>query len=222
MSTCSQSSEEEEGISPLEYARRNGLACNHLAEPIPLPYASIPNGIDGGTTDDSHLYQLEFPNCSTDERPPLSRDAAMLLAWVSAPEKEESIDSAALSLLGSGQSKKRHLELPLLKSDHEIDCKQFARREGFEIKLADVKLPLEMVDDEKDEGLVFPTKLWDKGSHIMEELKKEKLPVTKGTLTYLSVALKVEWDQDVEDQVWASVHTYKKVSGADSLDIVIC
>ena len=216
MSTCSQASGgEEDEISVLEYARRNRLAYDHLAEPLPLTYAGVLDDLDDGTTDDSHLSQLKLPACNMDERSPLSRDAAMLLAWTSTLEKENLFDTTSLSLFGR-RSRNKRLELPLLKSDHELDCWDFARREGFEIKLEDVKLPLETVHDEEGEGLVLPTELRDKGTQIMEELMKEKLPATKETLSYLSRALKMEWDQNADDEVWASVHTYIKVGGADS------
>src|ERR1700712_5700591 len=102
MSNYSQSGDEEEDISPLEYARLNGLAYNHISEPIPLPYhATSPPHISSNITDDSQLYQFKFPDCSTDERLTVSKDAAHLIAWVSKTERPEVIESAVLSMLGS-------------------------------------------------------------------------------------------------------------------------
>jgi len=57
-----------------------------------------------------------------------------------------------------GIIKRAKLELPLIKTDHEMDCKNFARRDDFEIKLCDIKLPLEMVDEENNEGLAWPSR----------------------------------------------------------------
>jgi hypothetical protein len=136
----------------------------------------------------------------------------MLLAWVSKSEGAESKTALLPSADSSRRSRGKRLELPLLKTDHEIDCKEFARREGFEIKLKDVKLPLEMIDDERDEGLEFPTGSWDRGAELIEELSREKLSVKKETLFYIQDALKIEWDGEVEKEVWASVQNYKRVS----------
>lgn len=220
MSNDSQSSGEEEEISPLQYARQNGLSCDHLKEPMPRSCATIIEGIADGVTDDSHLNQFEFAEYNTDERLPLSKDAAILIAWATTPEKEELIRSIVQILLDSTQPKARYLELPVLMSDHETDCRQFARREGFEIKLADIRLPLELVDDEKGEGIIIPTKLWSHGTEIMEELKNEKISVTKETMTYLTNGLKLDWDRDVETEVRASIHKYQKVSIGDSYGIL--
>jgi hypothetical protein len=209
----SQSSNEEEEISALEYAHQNGLACNHLAQPRPLSaLASLAQSLEDGVEDDSHLPQFEFLDHSTDERLPISKGAAQLLAWVSKPEKVDSINSVVLSCQGKRGTRPRRLELPLLRSDHETDCKQFAKREGFEITLKGVRLPLEFVDADKDEGLVFPFKLWEKGASIVEELEKERIPVTKQGIMYLQHAVADKWDEIEEKEIWSSLRKYKKVS----------
>jgi hypothetical protein len=211
-SNYSQSSEEEEEISPLEYARRTGLTCNPRAELPPLSYlAALARDIGESLTDDSHLHQFHFLSYSTDERLSISRDAAQLLACISNAGKEETIDSIGHSLISKKHSKNRRLELPLLKTDHDTDCKEFIKREGFEIRLKDVKLPLEMVDDDENEGLDFPEKFWNKGSEILEQIETEKISVTMDGMKYLQGMLAHDWDEIDEEAIWASVHNYKRV-----------
>jgi len=212
MSVHSRSSEEAEELSALEYARTNGLARNPLEEPHPLSYlTTLSTWIDGDRPDDSHLPQFKFPNCSTDEYLEVSKEALDLIAEVSKPETPGSIDAILLSMLGRTDIKSMRFELPLLRSDHESDCKEFASRDDFEVKLQDIKLPLEVVDEAKGEGLTIPSKYWNQGVEIMEELKKEHLEVTRETIAYLGETLKVSWNDADEKEVWASVHDYKKV-----------
>ena len=222
MSVHSRSSDEAEELSALAYARANGLARNPLEEPHPLSYlAALSTWIDEDRPDDSHLPQFKFPSCSTDEYLEVSKEALDLIAEVSKPETSESIDAILLSMLGSTDIRSMRFELPLLRSDHESDCKEFASRDGFEIKLQDIKLPLEVVDEAKGEGLTIPSKYWNQGVEIMEELKKEHLDVTRETIAYLGEALKVSWNDADEKAVWASVHDYKKVRQLHLLDFSI-
>ncbi|KAF8853706.1 hypothetical protein BDZ45DRAFT_657595 [Acephala macrosclerotiorum] len=147
MSEHSQSSEEADEPSPLEYARANGLSRDYLAEHL-------------GFAD---LEQLQ-----------------------------------------------NNLELPLLRSNHETDCKAFASREGFDITLQDVKLPLELVDDEKNEGLSWPSRFWEMGLETLQKLKAEKLSISKNTFMFINDCLKDDWSEDDAKALWDDEQKYKK------------
>lgn len=211
----SESSDEEPEISPLQYARENGLCRDHLQTPYHASnlnaFAEYQNGLLG----DSHLLQFKLcAEVNTDERLTASKDAALLIASVSREETFEWVDDTICQMITSSKYIVPRLELPLLKSDQETDCKTFARREGFEIKLQDVKLPLEMVDGESNGGIGFSPSLCNKGTEILEKLKKERLEVSKDTLLYLQSILRSDWTDENEKKVWESTYTYKKVSSS--------
>jgi len=212
MSTHSQSSHEED-LTPLEYARVHGLSLDYLADSASFPHIlKLQQEIHNCLTDDSHLHQFNFgTNFSTEERLEVSRDAASLLASLNQDETLEWIDSLVLPMLDVREIKKMRLELPLLSTDHESDCRAFARREGFEVKLEDVKLPMETVNDENNEGLMWPSRFLNLGAEIVEHLKHEKLEVSRDTLVYLQNILKNSWTEEDEKTVWDNKLKYKRV-----------
>lgn len=215
MSNNPETGEEEEELSALEYARLNGLTRNHLSEPLPFSLLDdvreslrdVRGSIDHNLTLGDGLADL-----NTGERLTISKDGARIISWVLYPDVEEAIDGFVCSMLDGRQVKKMRLELPLLKSDHETDCKKFALKEDFEIQLKDVRLPMEMVDEEKSEGLQFPSRIWNLGTEKIEELKKERISVTKETMQYICDGLRAEWTESDEKAVWKSEGKYRKVS----------
>lgn len=220
MSASSQSSEGEEEPTALEYARRHGLAYDHLLESTCHLYSTLTLlGEVGDLMKDGDLPQFEFPEYTTDERLLMSKEAALLIAWASNNTVEiEAVYPGILSTTDQRSVKDKKLELPLLKSDHEIDCRRFAKRDGFDIKLEDVRLPFEMFDVENNDGIRIPDSLWIRSSELIIEIEKEKLGVTKEAIIYLQSALKVDWDENMEKEVWASVQKYKRVRLKPSLE----
>lgn len=203
-------------LSPLEYARLNGLCRDHLAEPLPLlGHNLLAPPTFNGLSDDSDLPQFDIQGkdaFSTEERLTVSREAARLLASVAKEHSINSINSLVLPLLDCRRTKNLRVEFPLLRTDHESDCKRFAQRKGFELQLKDVKLPLEIVKEEDDEGLTFPSRLYSVGEEIMGKLKVEKLEVRKETMAYLQHTLKYTWFESDEKEFWDMLKTYKRVS----------
>ncbi|TVY68758.1 Nucleoporin [Lachnellula suecica] len=207
----SDSEEDENDLTPLEYARSHGLSRNYLAETLPFDHIkALQDGIREYVSDEL-LPQFDFGvEPRLDERFSLSKDAARFLQDVAHQDSQETIDALILPMLGSSDVKNARVELPLLKSDHESDCKRFARWDGFEIKLKDVRFPLEMVDEEENESIKFPTAYWKLGDGIMEELKKEKLGISKETLSYLQAALKNVWTREDDEALWQAEMNYKR------------
>ncbi|KAE9371387.1 hypothetical protein N431DRAFT_410045 [Stipitochalara longipes BDJ] len=106
--------------------------------------------------------------------------------------------------------KRAKLELPLLKTDHEADYKNFAKRDDFEIKLCDIKLPLETVIEENNEGLVWPSRFSCMGAEVLEKLKQEKISVSRDDMTCLQNALKHGWTEEDDRNLWKSEQRYKR------------
>lgn len=67
-----------------------------------------------------------------------------------------------------------------------------------------------MVDEEKNEGVGFPAAYWHLGDGIMEDLKKEKLEVTRDTMVYLQAALATTWTRQDEKDLWREEMNYKR------------
>jgi hypothetical protein len=208
------SGSEEEDISAVEYARLNGLARNYLTDKThSTVLGGLQGTLDNGLVCDTHLQQLKIPvDCNTCERLSISKDGAQWLSWVMHPEPYEAIDVIGSFILESLEFKRTRLELPLLNSDHESDVMGFATRDTFELQLKDVRLPLEVLDIERNECLNFSTGLWNLGTEILEELKREKLLVTRESLQYIRSAIRWYWDDVDEEELRGNKKNYARVS----------
>ncbi|KAH7355140.1 hypothetical protein BKA65DRAFT_394896 [Rhexocercosporidium sp. MPI-PUGE-AT-0058] len=138
--------EEQDEISPLEYARQNGLSQDYLARNIGY----------------EHLQQIQ----------------------------------------------KKKLDLPLLRSDVDSDCRKFASREGFDIKPRDIRLPLEPVAE--GEGFDWIKQYENVGTEIMQNLRAEKIGVTRDAMAFLQSCGNMAWTDEDEIQLWAREQTFKR------------
>jgi hypothetical protein len=200
---------------PLQYARSNGLARDYMDDHLAFSeLVRLQTAVQHGLTDDSELHQFDFGSeVKVEERLKISREGALLLSSVSQGDTAEAIDALVLPMFKTRSiTKKARLELPLLRTDHENDCKNFARRDDFEIKLCDIKLPLEMVNEENNEGLVWPSKFSSLGEELVEQLKQEKISISRDVLSYLQDALKNDWTEEDDKSFWESEQRYKRVS----------
>ncbi|TVY42313.1 hypothetical protein LOCC1_G004617 [Lachnellula occidentalis] len=208
---CSESDVEDEDLTPLEYARYHGLSRDPLTDPRAFAHIeALQVNILENNVDDC-LPQFDFGvDPRLDERLTVSKEALQFVRSVAHQDTQESIDALILSMLGNPGVINSRIELPLLKTDHETDCRHFARWDSFEIKPQDVKFPLEVVDDEKNEGIKFPSAYWKLGDAIMEELKKEKIEVSKNTMLFLTEALTNVWAKEDDEELWQTEMAYKR------------
>jgi hypothetical protein len=227
----SADSDVEEGDPlPLEYARLYGIAHDHLEIPSLSYIDGLGHDIPDGLTNDSHLQQIIFPDYAIQEKLiSIEKESATLLSWASNGDNPDTVENLLLPMLGSNEVKNMYLELPILKSDHQFDCNRFTYRDDFEVHLRDVKFPLEMVDNEQNEGVVFPSYLNSRGDEILEAMKKEKLVVSKDVIHIIASAIKLDWIEANNEVTWRIAHTYKRVckyldtyrlSGIDFLQVL--
>lgn len=206
----------DDEMPPLQYARSNGLARDHLTDQLVFSeLAKLQRSVQNCLTDDNELHKFDFgKELNVEERIAISREGAQLLSSIVQQETAEGIDVVVLPMLGTRRFAGRaRLELPLLRTDHEADCKNFARRDDFEIKLCDIKFPLEMVNEEKNEGLAWPRRFSSLGVEILEQLKQEKFSVSKDDLHYLQDTLRHSWTEEDDKALWNSAQKYKYVGG---------
>lgn len=204
----------DDEIPPLEYARSNHLARDHLADPrVFSELAKLQTAVQDDLTDDSELHQFDFGSeLKVEDRVAISKEGAKLLSSIAQEETAEAIDALVLPMLQTRSIVTRaKLEIPLLKTDHEADCKLFAIRSDFEIKLCDIKLPLEMVNEENNEGLVWPSRFSSLGAEFLDKLKNEKISVSKDDLLHLQNALKHPWTEEDDKNLWNNEQKYKRV-----------
>jgi hypothetical protein len=204
---------DEEEISAVEYACLNGLARNHLTDlSSSAILGPIQEAINTGLTDDSHLEQLYLPkDYCISERLTISKNGAQLLVSAMHHNSNEFVDGIMQPIEDGPKIRMICLELPLLRSDHEADVKEFARREVFEPQLKDVKLPLENLNIERNEGLDFSPSLGDLGPELLEEIKTEKIVVTKASLEYFQRSSRPDWMESDDKDLWEGMKAYTKV-----------
>lgn len=93
------------------------------------------------------------------------------------------------------------LELPIVRTDNEIDLREYNRTiwAAQELDLSSHNLPLEPCDQEKDEGLGFPNHSYETAGNVVKSVEYEKIEITKDSFQVLMGYLKSDWtDEDQE------------------------
>ena len=211
---CACKGLDEPDITPVEYARLNGLSRNHLTDlSSSTILGQIQESINTGIINDSRLEQLRFPeDCHVYERLTVSKDGAQLLAWAMHLESRDFIEDIMPSMQSRSEFKVMRVDLPLLRSDHETDIREFARRKALEPKLKDVRLPLENLNIARNEGLEFSPYFWNLGKEIVEDTKTERIIITRESLEYIQRSIQPDWTEMDEKELWKGMRTFAKVS----------
>ena len=180
--------------SVIAYARFYGLTQDHLAlDPLQglktLPKAQLQ------LEDGPDLFQLredcvELPR----ERLDVSPGALSLLSEVLALAKcSPSFDS--LDEIDTHRVRRLKLELPLLRTDPEVDLIRFAPQVVPDLEHE--FLPLETIDEEADEGLTLPSSYERLPEEWNRRVQSERLEVNGDALFFLQDTLK--WHHEGED-----------------------
>ncbi|KAL9607819.1 MAG: hypothetical protein Q9167_007301 [Letrouitia subvulpina] len=170
----------------LEYARFHGLSrdyqeCNPTEE-LSCLSASLYEDIDTFLEKEDFATVQAVAKSPPTERLDVSRDALELLREVTKlhgpiPRFEHG------SKLDLHHVRNLKQELPLLRTDHETDMQDIVRR--TEVDLAHDFLPLEHIDVDEDEGLIWPKKYDNLPEEYFKELQNERLDVPKDAFTFL-------------------------------------
>ncbi|ESZ92613.1 hypothetical protein SBOR_7030 [Sclerotinia borealis F-4128] len=215
-------SEDEDDPPVLEFARMVGIARDHQLDDTSVDVIlSMKDNIDRTFSNDlNHLHLPQFniqAEFNVRERPFACKETARILTFLAQNESQDSINALIYPLLGSRDVKKMRVELPLLRSDHEFDVRGFARKDGFEVQPQDIKLPLELISVENNEGLEFPPEFYDLETETFETIADEKIEVKRSSMIYLHMALETALTSDDKQEIWDSVRTHPRVSSDTSI-----
>lgn len=206
-------SQEDVQPSTIEYARFHGLIRDHL-EHHPLHGLAAPPDFSSQLDDTPDLFQIrqdcvEVPK----ERLTIDVDTASLLSSIATLAKEPPSRHGDDEIDTHRVRRMKH-ELPLLRSDPEVDLLRFAPR--IVPNLENEFLPLETVDEEADEGFGWPTRCYELPGEYTRKLKEEKLEVWSDVLVFLQETLRFHLEGGTH-QVFEDVESsYTKVSSVDS------
>ncbi|CZT45533.1 uncharacterized protein RSE6_05850 [Rhynchosporium secalis] len=216
------SSSQEEKVSPHEYARQNGLAQDYLAANLEIPELfDIRSRSVNNVDDDAKLPLFDLgPQLKVEERLACSREAASLLSWLTREESSDEINDIVAPLFKDTDCiRKKKLELPLLRTDVDTDSRNFASREGFEISVQDIKLPLEAVA--QGEGFDWIEQYKNLGGEILRDLKLEKISVTREAMVFLQACMTVSWTEEDDRELWAREQKYQRVGWAQNIKTLL-
>ncbi|KAI9772360.1 MAG: hypothetical protein M1839_002496 [Geoglossum umbratile] len=186
--------DEEEQLALLDYARFHGLASDHRVVP-PLLSSLIPSPPRdfllqlADPKEVPHLEQLAA--FSTREKLFLDREAAALLSTCMWNVEHELTQEDLSFSAGQRRGKELRVELPMLRTDHELDMRIFGRQ-VVPGPLGD-NIPLEEVNERNDEGISWPLESLDLPRQFNEKLRNEKLEVSKDAILYLQSIIRGEY-----------------------------
>jgi hypothetical protein len=207
----------DEELSPLEYARRHGLCKSYDSERSPFDDLNAPpdDTFYQDPWDPSHASITNELDRLTKERLAVTKDTALLLKAVH-ELREAPSDPVPLNgrrrILGLKQ------ELPVLRTDHELDMLTFGSATIPDIR--NLEFPSEVVDDEKDEGLEWPAKYFTYPGRCSDQIKAEKLAVSRDVLLHLQDTIRDAYTTEDSEKIIAENLQYTPVSRAVTGKIV--
>lgn len=195
----------------LEYARFHGICRDYTQEPLLLDcaFSPSPDILDADLYDPKNADHPTNPADElTKERLAVGKEAAMLLKYLQSsrnatPEPIE-IPNGRKRLRGLKQ------EVAILHTDDELDMLEFGS--SMEIGFSDLRIPLELVNQEADEGLDWPSRYSDFPQKCLANAKHEKLAISREILLYLHDTTKDSPVSDFFDTVREEHFNCRKVT----------
>ena len=200
--------------SIIEYARFYGLAYDHL-QVSPLQGLPIPENLGLLLDDPPDLVHIDPADVKVpEERLAVDAGAAsFLFSVIHSPKHAPELTDQDLGIDRHRVRRMKH-ELPLLRSDHEVDVLRFAP--PIVPDLENEFLPFESVDIEDDEGLEWPSSCYALPDEFTKKLKSEKIAASKDDLLCLQEALTFHQDLAEHEGFEVDDLPYKKVTDPSS------
>ncbi|KAF2750388.1 hypothetical protein M011DRAFT_456282 [Sporormia fimetaria CBS 119925] len=181
------------GPSPLEYARSNGLCREYFRYPL---YSSVGEPPTDDVLEADLRDSVDCPTLSpgtdlTKERLAVDRDAALFLKTVIS--LREPPEDGHIWEPPPRRSRALKFELPLLRSDNDIDLQSFGSTAMPPFD--NIQALPDVVDEENDEGLQWPARTFQDIESINTRISTEKISVTKDVLLFLQSSVKDSWTE---------------------------
>ena len=202
-------------LTPLEYARNNGLTVDYASQQLEWNIVSpsiaqlTSNTNEGSLEDMTSMWNAvtQF----TKEKLTVGHDAVVLLHEVLSKCKQP--DNAYTAIDEDAEKIKnvlrKKLEIPLLLTDNALDLREFGRTTMPDLR--DLKIPQEPLDTECDESYEWPCAYQSYPQRCLEQIKVEKLAVNKESLLFLQNSIRNVCNaRDVEEVMMAEM-SFKKV-----------
>jgi hypothetical protein len=201
---------EEDELSALEYARRYGL-CKAYDSRKPQTgslYLLIDDTFDQNPWDSSEDSIANTVRGLTKERLSINKDVVLLLKTIH--ELRETPTRDLLMIDGRIERLGVKLELPLLRTDNELDLMNFGSAAIPDF--GDLNIPTEIVKEENDEGLQWPARYFAYPAQCDERVKGEKLAVSREVLIHLRDTIRDPYTPKDYEAIMAQSPKYKPVS----------
>ncbi|KAF3003468.1 hypothetical protein E8E13_003618 [Curvularia kusanoi] len=184
--------DEVEEPSVLDYAREQGICIDYTTD--------LSRCYDLGTSleltsdreihdpfDDVLTNAAAAAEVLTKQKLGLNKEGALFLKSTLALQGPLDYDPLALETQRRIRDLKQ--ELPILKTDAELDMLSFGTKVVPDFEDLQKRIPFEIIDEDKDEGLGWPAKYHSLPLRYDAAIKDEKLAVTKEAMTFLQNAL---------------------------------
>ena len=194
----------------IEYARFHGLVRDHRASP-PLERLALSEDLGSSLDDPPELFHIDLAKAQLpQERWVVDAGAASLLSSI-VVESAQDPPLYSDEELGIDRHRVRRMkkELPLLRSDHELDVLRF--RSPIVPDLEKEFLPLETVDVEEDEGLEWPSSYYALPDEFTKKFSSEKIEASQDGCLYLQQTLKYDFEGLEHGTFEYNDSPYKKV-----------
>ncbi|KAF2649237.1 hypothetical protein K491DRAFT_735318 [Lophiostoma macrostomum CBS 122681] len=201
-------------VEVLEYARLHGLCRDYLTDQLSFHDIVAPSDqeLEADLDDLMHISITDPDSKLTKERLAVNKDAALLLKAIHSLQQQHDVVGSTIPPRTRSSLLKQ--EVPLLRSDHELDVHAFGDTKIPSLNT--VKIPLETIDNENDEGLEWPSSYQKFTSLCDRELKHEKISIPKDVLVYLQDAVRNTWSRQDSEDVIAAGLGYQRAKSTNS------
>ncbi|KAK0743611.1 hypothetical protein B0T18DRAFT_430856 [Schizothecium vesticola] len=215
-------------LEPDEYARYNDLTVDSLQDPWPACFDDYVLATLSPVEGECLIEVEGLRECLFREVIPapeqLQMSAPSLKLIQEACKSVAEPDVAGLmaelrSTLSSEPKPVSKFDVPVLRTDHESDCRQLARRIVLFRKdqLADHRLPLHPVNEEMGESLEFSVKAKRGDEAVMKAVARDSLEMMRETFAFLSQCLKADLAEVDKRAFLDEAYTYKGVRSREHL-----
>jgi hypothetical protein len=210
-----------EPFSPIEdivgYARLQGITTDYTTEQLRVLDLTAPSEdeFDRDLWDPSDASITNAISALTKERLTVNRGAALFLKAAHSLQEAPATDPLATDRRKWMLSLKQ--ELPVLKSDYELDLLNFGNAGVPNFK--NLQIPSEIVDEQNDEGFEWPTKYFAYPAQCNAQAKAEKIAVSREVLIQLQDAIRDAYVPEDSERLKAENMSYRPVRERAYVDL---